>query len=401
MNAAIIILIVVLVLVALALIAVVAIDLLKGKIDFKFRRRKPAKPAVKKPKDVKKPEVKAAPAKTEPSTPVEVATPVEVVPPVEPEQHEEVVREMDEADSGDEDDGDGESERKLVVDNGEVKYIIIKYAKSFQAKLIQSGELTKSYYSELKNCLLSYGGVKSRMSWRWETFRTGRKTLAKLRMRGKTLSLALALNPDDYADSKYVVESLSGVAAYADTLCLYKIKNDRRLKYAKELIDKLMADNGLSAGLVSGNVDYASQYPYETTEALIARKLIKELTDEDAQSGTVFRPSDVRSSVTAAEVDSIMRDEVAEILIEKANDTSDRTKVGIVNIDALSQVFADGESVTLEEVKKRVKGFDRKVTYLKVLARGTLDKKLTVTADAFSLQAAKMIILTGGKVIKK
>lgn len=308
---------------------------------------------------------------------------------------------------GDETDDEGENvaeeqtERKLVVENGEVKYIIIKYSKSFQAKLIQSGEETKNYYSQLKNCLLSYSGVKSRMSWRWETFRSGRKALAKLRMRGKTLSVALALNPDDYADSKYIVESLADVAAYADTQCLYKIKNDRRAKYAAELIDVLMRVHGLPAGSVAENVDYASRYPYETTEALIERKLIKELTDEEAQSGTVFKPSDVRKSVTAAEVDGIMHDEVAEILIEKAEEVSDRTKVGIVNIDALSRVFADGETVTLEEVKKRVKGFDRRVTYLKVLARGALDKKLTVKADAFSLQAAKMILLTGGKVIKK
>ena len=127
------------------------------------------------------------------------------------------------------------------------------------------------------------------------------------------------------------------------------------------------------------------------------------LTDEDAQSGTVFRPSDVRASVTAAEVDSIMQDEVAEVLIEKSEDeeVSDRTKVGIINIDMLSRTFADGETVTLEEIKKRVKGFDKKVTYIKVLARGVLDKKLTVKADAFSIQAVKMILLTGGKVIKK
>ena len=96
-----------------------------------------------------------------------------------------------------------------------------------------------------------------------------------------------------------------------------------------------------------------------------------------------------------------MNDEVAEILIEKAEEVSDRAKVGIVNIDMLSRTFKDGETVTLEEIKKRVKGFDKKVTYLKVLARGVLDKKLTVKADAFSLQAAKMILLTGGKVIRK
>lgn len=363
--------------------------------------KKGAKSKAKNKKKVEKPAAvtKQTEAKTEPAVvrePEAEATPAAV------EEIKTIAADVGDNDgeSEDGDEAEEQSERKLVVEDGEVKYIIIKYSRSFQAKLIQSGDTVKDYYSQLKNCLLSYKGVKSRMSWRWETFRLGRKTLAKLVMRGKTLSLALALNPDDYADTKYAVDSLAEVAAYADTQCLYKLKNDRRVKYAKELTDKLMQDNGLSAGLVEENVDYAAQYPYETTEALIARKLIKELTDEDAQSGTVFKSSDVRKSVTAAEVDSIMKDEVAEILIEKAEGVSDKTKVGIVNIDMLSRTFADGETVTLEEVKKRVKGFDKKVTYLKVLARGVLDKKLTVKADAFSLQAAKMILLTGGKVIK-
>lgn len=415
MNPAIIILIVVLVLVALAIVVVVVIDLLKSKGIIKPKAKKSKKtsdkPAERKPKDVKKP--KSVIKAEKPAIVAEPAPapekPAETAEPVQPEAErvksvqtiQAVTNDVSDNDSDDETEDEEQSERKLVVDNGEVKYIVIKYAKSFQAKLIQSDGETKNYYSQLKNRLLSYKGVKSRMSWRWETFRLGRNTLAKLSMRGKTLSVALALNPDDYADTKYVVESLAEVASYADTQCLYRIKNDRRAKYAKELIDKVMQDNGLLAGLIDADVDYAAQYPYETTEALIERKLIKVLTDEDAQSGTVFKPSDVREKVSAAEVDNIMRDEVAEILIEKADEASDRTRVGIVNIDALSQVFADGESVTLEEVKKRVKGFDKKVTCLKVLARGTLDKKLTVKADAFSLQAAKMIILTGGKVIKK
>ena len=96
-----------------------------------------------------------------------------------------------------------------------------------------------------------------------------------------------------------------------------------------------------------------------------------------------------------------MGDEVAELLVEKAGGVSDRTRTGIVNIDTLSRYFTDGETVTLEEVKKRVPNFSNKVTYLKVLGRGTLDKKLTVEADNFSLQAVKMIVITGGKAVKK
>lgn len=43
---------------------------------------------------------------------------------------------------------------------------------------------------------------------------------------------------------------------------------------------------------------------------------------------------------------------------------------------------------------------DKKAASVKVLARGMLDKSLTVEAADFSLAAVKMIALTGGKVVK-
>ncbi len=110
--------------------------------------------------------------------------------------------------------------------------------------------------------------------------------------------------------------------------------------------------------------DYAAQFPFETTEALIELKLIKVLTDGEAQSGTQFMPAQARRSVTVQEADNLMGDEVAELLVEKAGGVSDRTRTGIVNIDTLSRYFTDGENVTLEEVKKRVPNFSNKVTYL-------------------------------------
>lgn len=298
-------------------------------------------------------------------------------------------------------DGDDNiTEVRKVVEDGNVRYIIIKYSKSFLAKLIQADGETKRYYSELKNFLLDYG-VKSRISWKHETFRSGRNTLVKLVMRGKTLSVALACDPLKFEGTKYHVESFADIKAYAETPCIYRIKNDRRLGYAKELIDSLFAENGLYKGLVAESHDYAADYPYESTQALVDRKLIRELTDEEAQSGTVFKPSDVRGSVTAQEADSLMRDDVAEMLVERTGGVSDRTRTSIVNIDTLSRYFEDGETVTLEEVKKRVPEVSKRTTYLKVLARGTLDKALTVEADSFSLQAVKMIVLTGGTAVRK
>ncbi len=71
----------------------------------------------------------------------------------------------------------------------------------------------------------------------------------------------------------------------------------------------------------------------------------------------------------------------------------------MINVDTISAYLNDGETVTIEELKKRVPSFDKKATYYKVCARGTLHKKLTVDADDVSVEAKKMILLTGGKVI--
>lgn len=319
-----------------------------------------------------------------------------------------------------------------------------KYSKSFLAKLIQSGEQTKKQYSVLKNELLSHKGVKCSFDWRWECFTAGKKTLARMRLRGKTLSICLALNAEDYLGTKYQVESVGDVKSLSDTPCMYLITDYKQLMYAVQLIDVVMEKSGVEK-VPTEEIDYIAQYPYETTAALIKKKLIKVTTgsedaegdtedmpgemeqdvllqEEDVQSGTEDTPVVVEQSVPAkkeAKSDAApapkvskksasaqktvapLKHEAAVNPVEKSDTVSDKTKSDIINIDTLSQYFTAGEKVTLSEIKKRVKGFNKKVTYIKVLARGRLDKPLTVEADSFSLQAIKRIALTGGKAIRK
>lgn len=108
----------------------------------------------------------------------------------------------------------------------------------------------------------------------------------------------------------------------------------------------------------------------------------------------------VRQEVKVHEVRTLMQDKEAIELIEESEKNSDRTKGGIVNIDTLSEYFTEGERVTLEEMKSRIPVISKKTTYIKVLARGKLDKALEVEADEFSLDAVKMIALMGGKAIR-
>ena len=146
------------------------------------------------------------------------------------------------------------------------------YNKSFQAKYIQSPDEEKNWYIHIKNELLSYKNVKSRLSWRKETFRIGREIVAKITIRGRTLCLYLPLNPKDYDGSKYIVEDASNVVAFEDTPLLYRIRSHRRSEYACELIEKVMANIGAEKG-ESPDVDY--YLPYEGIVELIEKDLIR------------------------------------------------------------------------------------------------------------------------------
>ena len=295
-------------------------------------------------------------------------------------------------------------------------FIRYRYNRSFEAKLIQSDDTVKRYYSELKNCLLSYKKVTSRISWRHESFRKGRPAAAKFVIRGKTLCLCLALDPENYEESKYIVDDMSRYAKFANTPLMYRIKNERRLRYAKELIAFLFEGTEPSG---HEDEDFAA-IPYEDTQSLVERGLIKivsyrevaieekteneeeEFEDDDDFAGEDFDDDDddELDEISASDVGSYMADDRAKLRVQEGNEVSDRTRSGIVNVDTLGKFFNEGEKVTVAEIKRRVSYFPKNVTYIKVLARGKLDKPLIVVADDFSLEAVKMIVLTGGRAIR-
>ena len=103
--------------------------------------------------------------------------------------------------------------------------------------------------------------------------------------------------------------------------------------------------------------------------------------------------------VSVAEAAEMMADEEAEAQMERSGRIADKTRTAIVNIDTLSDYFEDGEYVDIDAMKARIPFFDKRATYVKVLARGILTKTLEVEADVYSMEAAKMILLLGGKVL--
>ncbi len=180
--------------------------------------------------------------------------------------------------ASEEDDAEDEEEteiREVTVD-GKTFRMVIRYSRSFLARVIQAPDTLKSYYSEIKNEILSYENVKSRISWKHDAFNSGRNQLVKLVVRGKNLCVYLALDPNAYEREKYHQVDKGDRNAYAKVPMMVRVKSDLGLRKAKFLISEVMANVGL-AKEAEQTVDYIAAYPYRDTKQLVEEKLIKEL----------------------------------------------------------------------------------------------------------------------------
>ena len=101
--------------------------------------------------------------------------------------------------------------------------------------------------------------------------------------------------------------------------------------------------------------------------------------------------------IDAEEADAMISDSLA---MKTANYESGagHGQQGIINIGVLDANFNANDVITLAVLKE--KGLmSKKVGRMKVLADGMLNKPLTIKSESYSIQAIKMIELTGGTVI--
>ena len=117
-------------------------------------------------------------------------------------------------------------------------------------------------------------GIKSRISWKLESFRKGRAQLFKMKIRGKTICLYCALDPSEFDKAKYFHER-ADAKAFSAVPMLVRIRSDRGLKKALSLIDTVMEKFTAPMMKDHADVDYSQEYHYETTKRLIERDLIK------------------------------------------------------------------------------------------------------------------------------
>ncbi len=208
---------------------------------------------------------------------------------------------------------------------GEIR-IVDRYKKSFKSKLIQSQGNVQAYYSEIKNALLAFKGVKCRTSWGYEAFNKGRAHVAKIDAKTKTLYLYLAINPEELAETKYNFVDVSSKKKYASTPVLMKIKGERKFKHALELIAKICGEQMELPRIEAEPVDYT--VPFMTVDEMVEAGIMKHyagyiVIEVESEPEAIAVSEEI---VEAVETVAEATEEVADEAVETVADTTETTE---------------------------------------------------------------------------
>ncbi len=201
---------------------------------------------------------------------------------------------------------------------GEVQ-LVTRYRRSYLSRLAQSQGSIQDYYNAIKNLLLSYKGVKNRISWGFESFNVGRTPLAKFNAKTRTLYVYIALTAEELAETKYNVTDMSAKKKYAAVPSLIKVKGDRKFKHALELITKLCEEK-LQLPKKKNFTEEDYRMPFKTTEELVQEGIVKMMVAAIPVAAPAEEAAEEVAPVEEVAVEEVTVEEVAveEAVAEEA-----------------------------------------------------------------------------------
>ena len=136
---------------------------------------------------------------------------------------------------------------------------------TFKSKILSASVENRAIYNALKNKLLSYRGIKSRVVNGGDYFRRPGKQIVKIIFIGKTIRLALALNPEDYDYNLYHQKDRGNMKKYADTPMFVKVQSLLGVRRAYKLIADLMEKEGVKENKKAKGDDHLYNLTYDTS----------------------------------------------------------------------------------------------------------------------------------------
>ena len=186
-------------------------------------------------------------------------------------------------------------------------------SKTFSEKLEGANETLAGRYQQIAQMLGRIEKIKANRSKNKESYRKGRKTVAKLAIRGKTLNVYLALDPKEFEDTKYNYKDVSDKKSYATCPMRLKMTSDRQVKWAKELITILAQQNGWK--LVD---DQVVEIIEQTVEPQIEVETVEQVETIEEVIEQVEQPAEIEQQYEVAEtVETVEETEIVEETIEE------------------------------------------------------------------------------------
>ena len=155
-----------------------------------------------------------------------------------------------------EDNAEDEKDNEESVEEGKI---------TFKSKILSASVENRAIYNALKNRLLSYRGIKSRVVNGGDYFRRPGKQIVKIIFIGKTIRLALALNPEDYDYNLYHQKDRGNMKKYADTPMFVKVQSLLGVRRAYKLIADLMEKEGIKENKKFKGDDHLYNLTYDTS----------------------------------------------------------------------------------------------------------------------------------------
>lgn len=297
---------------------------------------------------------------------------------------------------------EGEFSRALLT-SAAGEMIFLRLRRSFLARIALADEGVRALFATVRAQLLTFRGVRERVSWGGASYYCGRVLLARVVANTKSLAVSLAADPQEAARAGVHFRDLSDRKRFAAVPVRCKVTGERSLRAALSLVRAIAERQGLQGGATV----QPFTFPPADRAQLTARGLIR--TDARRASGERVSEGELRALLTAGatlETFSVAfalrraSRRTARLLAgEEGPQVGSRAARALVNLDTLSANYEAGERVDIGSLRE--KGLvDRRATACKVLARGGLDKPLTVEAEEFSLAAERMIAQTGGRAVR-
>lgn len=285
--------------------------------------------------------------------------------------------------------------------------IFLYRRRSFLARLALADGAVQDFFREVRAALLSFAGVRERIGWGGASYAVGRTTLARIAANAKSLVVCLALDPRGAYLAGVHFADLSARGRYASVPVRCKVTGRRSLHAVLDLVRELARLHALAGCAPPAPPELPPPDPRLLAERglirVVARRENGDPVAEEELRALLEAGATLEKFSSAFALRRMRGRAVCFLLGEGASPrpvpARSSAARALVNLDTIAACFADGARVDLETLRE--KGLiGRRVTACKILARGRLDKVLTVEAEEFSRAAERLIAQKGGKAVR-